>query len=79
MDNEWTEYMSKYGEVLFLYNKRTGEHKWPDKFASVSVNIGPPQATLPVVHGKIKIAVFQTETRMMKVSKVQIENYKCCL
>ena len=27
----------------FLVNKRTGEHRWPDKFASVST--GPPQPT----------------------------------
>ena len=38
MDAEWTEYKCKSGEVMFLYNKTTGEHKWPDQFSEVSIS-----------------------------------------
>ena len=41
MNCGWTEYKIKSGQVLFLYKKTTGEHKWPDQFANVSVNYGP--------------------------------------
>ena len=29
MDTNWIEYKCKSGETLFIYNKVTGEHKWP--------------------------------------------------
>ena len=29
MDTNWIEYKCKSGQTLFIYNKVTGEHKWP--------------------------------------------------
>lgn len=29
--NAWAEYKSIYGHTLFIYNKITGEHKWPSE------------------------------------------------
>lgn len=29
MEDQWTKYLSKSGETLFVYNKTTGEHRWP--------------------------------------------------
>lgn len=31
MDSSWVEYKCNSGQTLFIYNKVTGEHKWPAK------------------------------------------------
>jgi len=37
MDTEWTEYQCKSGQTRFIYNKVTGEHKWPKQYNNVSL------------------------------------------
>ena len=36
MGTEWTDYRCKSGQTLFIYNKVTGEHKWPTQYNNVS-------------------------------------------
>ena len=36
VQTDWIEYSCKSGETLFIYNKRTGEHKWPTGAENVS-------------------------------------------
>ncbi|XP_020909164.1 zinc finger protein 583 isoform X2 [Exaiptasia diaphana] len=45
MDTNWIEYKCKSGQTLFIYNKVTGEHKWPTGECSAEENcvmIGQP-------------------------------------
>ncbi|KXJ21634.1 hypothetical protein AC249_AIPGENE17999 [Exaiptasia diaphana] len=44
MDTDWVEYKCKSGETLFIYNKVTGEHKWPtdDSADETCIMIGQP-------------------------------------
>ncbi|KXJ14589.1 oocyte zinc finger protein XlCOF6.1 [Exaiptasia diaphana] len=44
MDTNWTEYKCKSGQTLFIYNKATGEHKWPSDGSTADncVMIGQP-------------------------------------
>lgn len=37
MEEQWTRYLSKSGETLFIYNKTTGEHRWPAQYNSNSM------------------------------------------
>ena len=53
MDCGWTEYKSKAGQVLFLYKKTTGEHKWPDQFDDVSVYCLVKYIPRAIVNGKL--------------------------
>ena len=36
METDWTGYNCKSGEILFVYNKVTGQHKWPAGLENVS-------------------------------------------
>jgi len=36
MGKEWIPYYCKSGQLIFLYNKATGEHKWPYALKPVS-------------------------------------------
>jgi len=35
--DDWIEYQCKSGQTIFLYNKVTGEHKWPPEYNDVSL------------------------------------------
>ena len=29
IQTDWLQFVCKSGEILFIYNKKTGVHKWP--------------------------------------------------
>jgi len=35
MEDNWIEYQCKSGQTMFVYNKVTGEHKWPHVLGQV--------------------------------------------
>jgi len=39
-EDDWINYKCKSGETIFLYNKVTGEHKWPPGYNNVSIKNG---------------------------------------
>jgi hypothetical protein len=39
IDPDWVGYACKSGQILFYYNKTTGEHRWPCDIYDVSLSL----------------------------------------
>jgi hypothetical protein len=51
-DSDWFGYECKSGQILFYYNKTTGEHRWPCGSDVSKLMYGFPMGYLPVKHSR---------------------------